>query len=161
MTNKVIHIVRHGKALQDAYEIYDNERPLTVRGILNNIVVAGKVRAVYQKPELIISSFAARALHTAHIFASEMGYSHEKVIVNEKLYFCGDKEIFNIFRNLPQSANSVMIVGHNPDLTSVVNKLSVPIVNMSTSSTVTLTFDTDNWDDILTSKKTYTYITKE
>ena len=161
MKNKVLHIVRHGKALQDAYDIQDNDRPLTVKGILNNITVAKKLIEQYPVPDLIISSYAARALHTAHIFAREMGYPHEKVQVNENLYFRGDNEIYSILENLPDDVNNAMIVGHNPDLTYVVNSFAVRIFNLSTSGAVTITFETDKWSNIFNSKSTHTYITRE
>ena len=83
MNPKVLHIVRHGKALQDAYDIQDFDRPLTVKGIHNSIAVATKLQTLYSAPDLIISSFAARALHTAHIFAQVMSYPHNNVQVNE------------------------------------------------------------------------------
>jgi len=158
---KVLHVVRHGKALQDAYDIQDYDRPLTVRGILNNITVAKKLITLYRAPDLIISSYAARALHTAHIFARAMGYSHEKVQVNESLYFQGDKEIFTLLKNLPDSINEVMIVGHNPDLTYVVHRFVSRIFEMSTSSAATITFETDKWSEIFNSKSTHTFFTRE
>ena len=161
MKSKVLHIVRHGKALQDAYEIQDHDRTLTVKGVLNNITVANKLIALYPAPDLIISSYAARALHTAHIFARVMGYPHEKIQVKESLYFKGDKEVYTILKNLPDSINEVMIVGHNPDLTYVVRLFGMRIDSMSTSGVASLTFETNNWSDIYNSKAKHSYITKE
>jgi len=160
MKTKVLHVVRHGKALQDAYDIQDNDRPLTVKGVLNNIAVAKKLFEQYPTPDLILSSYAARALHTAHIFAREMGYQHENVRVNEDFYFRGDNEILTILQNLNDNFNNVMIVGHNPDFTFVINRFGARI-SLSTSSVVTITFETDKWKEIFNSKSFYTYLTKE
>ena len=160
MKPKVLHIVRHGKALQDAYEILDHDRPLTVRGILNSITVANNLITLYSAPDLIISSYATRALHTAHIFARVMGYPHENVQVKECLYFKGDNEVYTVLKSLPDSINEVMIVGHNPDLTYVVRRFRMQIDNLSTSGAASLTFETSNWSDIYNSKAKHTYITK-
>jgi len=147
MQTKTLHIVRHGKALQEFIQIQDDDRPLLVKGIQNSIAVAKKFVEKYPVPDLIISSYAARALQTAHIFARAMHYPHEKVHANEELYLHGDKEIYNILESLPNEIESVMIVGHNPDLTYVANRFSARIGEISTSGVVTIRFETNRWSE--------------
>ena len=149
---KTLHIVRHGKALQSDGYIKDEDRPLIAKGIANNILVAKKLLARFTVPDLIISSFAARALQTAHIFAREMGYPHENVKVSEKLYFQGDSETYDILAKLPDTVKSVMIVGHNPDLTYVAYRLGAGVNDISTSGVVTICFETDAWSNIENTK---------
>jgi len=119
---KTLHIVRHGKALQSYFSIQDYDRPLIEKGIVNSEAAAKRLHAQYPTPDLIISSHAARALHTAHIFARVMGYPHHRVQVNENLYLDGENEVYSIMKNLPDNVENVMIVGHNPDLTYVAHK---------------------------------------
>jgi len=145
---KTLHIVRHGKALQDYHALQDYDRPLIEKGIINNISIAKKLHEIYATPGLIISSFAARALHTAHIFARMMCYPHERVQVNANLYLEGDDEIFNILESLPDELESVMIVGHNPDVTSVAIAYGCVTVSIPTSGVVTICFKTDRWCEI-------------
>ena len=160
MQEKTLHIVRHGKALQNFLYINDDDRPLTEKGILNNIQVAGKFLAQYPVPELIVSSYATRALHTAHIFARVTGYPHEKVLANEDLYSHGDKETYSILENLPDDLNSVMIVGHNPDLTYVANRFGAQVNEIRTSCIVTITFETNRWSEIDKAKAKYCFLDK-
>jgi len=161
MQGKTLHIVRHGKALQEFVQIQDDDRPLIVKGIHNNIVVAKKFVAKHPVPDLIISSYAARALQTAHIFARVMHYPHEKIKANEELYLHGDKEIYNILENLPDEIESVMIVGHNPDLTDVANRFSARIGEISTSGVVTVRFETSRWSDFHEAKTKCSFIDKK
>ena len=148
MSTKILHIVRHGKALQDCYAVRDDDRPLIEKGILKSISIAKQLRAQYPAPELIISSHATRALHTAHIFARTTGYPHERVQVNEKLYLHGENETYHILKNLPNELDSVMIVGHNPDVTFLANQLAGCFVNpLPTSGVVTICFETDQWSE--------------
>ena len=154
---KTLHIVRHGKALRDP-EIQDDDRPLTVKGILNNISVAKKLLEQYPAPELIISSYATRALHTAHIIARETGYPHEKVQANEELYLYGNKESASILENMPDDINSLMIVGHNPDMTYVANWYAARIDEIPTSSVVTVTFEVNKWSEIDKSNAKSTFL---
>jgi phosphohistidine phosphatase len=157
---KTLHIVRHGKALQDYRHIRDDNRPLTEKGILNNMAIAQQLRAQYPNPGLIISSYAARALHTAHNFAQVMGYPLERVQVNEKLYSDGENEAYRILKNLPDELDSVMIVGHNPDVTFLANRLAAcNIYSLPTSGVVSICFETDRWSEIETSKKECTVLT--
>ena len=145
---KTLHIVRHGKALQDYFSLQDYDRPLIEKGIINNISIAKQLHEQYVTPGLIISSFAARALHTAHIFAKVMNYPHERVQVNEKLYLGGEDEIFSILESLPDELESVMIVGHNPDVTIAANTYGCNTVSIPTSGVVSIRFKADRWTEI-------------
>jgi len=148
MQNKILHIVRHGKALQEYFSIQDFDRPLIEKGILNNISAARQLLAQYPAPELMVASPAARALHTAHIFAQTMGYAHERVQVNEKLYLDGENEIYRILKSLPDELGSVMMVGHNPDVTIVTNAFGCNVDSIPTSGVVTVRFKTDRWSEL-------------
>jgi len=145
---KILHIVRHGKALQDYLSLQDYDRPLIEKGIINNISIARQLHEQYAALDLMITSFAARALHTAHIFAKVMNYPHERVQVNEKLYLDGENEIYRIPESLPDELESVMIVGHNPSVTFAANAYGCNTVSMPTSGVVTICFKTDRWSEI-------------
>jgi len=149
MQTKILHLVRHGKALQDSRFIRDDDRPLTEMGIVNNEAAARKLRDQYAAPDLIISSYATRALHTAHIFARRMGYPHHLVQVNENLYQEEETTIKEIIENLSDEINSVMIVGHNPDLTDLASAYTRQTIDpIPTSGVVTISFETDQWSEI-------------
>jgi len=148
MQTKILHIVRHGKASQDYFHVYDYDRPLVEKGILNNITVAKQLLSQFEKPGLIISSHAARALHTAHIFAQVMRYPHARVQVNERLYMNGENEVFSILKSLPDELESVMLVGHNPDVTFVANAYGCRIESIPTSGVATIRFKTEQWSEI-------------
>ena len=145
--NKILHIVRHGKALQDFHFIQDVDRPLTEKGILNNINVARQLQAQYPAPGLIVSSHAARALHTAFIFARMMNYPQTQVQVNENLYLDGENETYCILETLPDETDSVMIVGHNTELTCLASHLTGSYYQIPTSGVVTICFGTDRWNE--------------
>ena len=159
MQNKILHIVRHGKALQDYRYLHDFDRPLIEKGIVNNEAAARQLHAQYATPDLIISSHAARALHTAHIFARVMSYPHSRVQVNESLYAEGENAACNILKSLPDEVESVMIVGHNPDVTFLANTYAGKMIShISTSGVVTICFETDKWRQIGKVKTQYSII---
>jgi phosphohistidine phosphatase len=143
---KTLHIVRHGKALQDYHSIRDYDRPLIEKGIVNSENAAKQLYAQYPAPDLIISSHAVRALHTAHIFFFLLGYPHNRVQVNEKLYMEGEKKILDVIKNLPHEIRSVMIVGHNPDLSYLAYTCAGgQYTDIPTSGVVTVRYETKSW----------------
>ena len=149
MKPKTLHIVRHGKALQDYWHIHDYDRPLIEKGIINNVAMAKQFLAKYPVPELIISSHSARTLHTAHIFAQVMGYPHARVQVNERLYLCEESEASGIITCLSDEIESVMIVGHNPGLTYLAYTYTQQSIDsIPTSGVVTIRFETNRWSEI-------------
>ena len=66
---KKLYIVRHGKSTWDYESTSDIDRPLKERGIKDAYSMSERLLDKIQIPELIISSNAIRALHTATIFA--------------------------------------------------------------------------------------------
>jgi len=159
MQTKILHIVRHGKALQDYSYLRDFDRPLIEKGIVNAEAAARQLHAQYATPDLIMSSHAARALHTAHIFARVMGYPHDRVQVNESLYMEGENAIHDVIKSLPDEIESAMIVGHNPDVTFLANTYAGGMIShISTSGVVTIRFETDKWRQIGKVKAQYSAI---
>ena len=149
MQKKILHIVRHGKALQEYYDIGDYDRPLIEKGIVKSEAAANQLLEKHDAPDLIISSHAARALHTAHIFARVMNYPHAKVQVNENLYLEGEDVMLGILKNLPDEVESVMMVGHNPDMTYLASICAKKhVAALPTSGVATIVFGTDKWSKI-------------
>jgi len=69
-------------------------------------------------PDLLLSSPANRALHTATIFAREMQIPLSKLKVNETLYFSSENEILSLVKDTRPEVSSLMIFGHNPTFTN-------------------------------------------
>lgn len=149
MAQKFIHIVRHGKALQEYKVIADIDRPLVEAGIYNSIVMANRFKTNYVLPELIISSPAARALHTAHIFARILKYPSKDVQVADALYMHGKNAALDILYGLSNNIHSVMLVAHNPDFTDLANEFIRPMIDsIPTSGIVTVCCETGKWEQI-------------
>lgn len=113
MTRTII-LVRHGKACSlDAFE-KDIDRVLTQRGVNDGYKVAGKILESGYKIDLILSSPAARASHSALIFARSMNLNAEKVRIIDSLYHGSDSKILDILNDLPEEVETVAVFSHNP-----------------------------------------------
>lgn len=113
------YFVRHGLAeeLQDS----DFNRELTERGRLRMGAAARVMKRLNIRPTKIFSSPRLRSLQTAEIIAGELGMA---VVVADAVNFGFDlPDIQQLTRGLG-SDDDVMFVGHNPDMSLVVHKLT-------------------------------------
>ena len=146
---KFLHIVRHAKSSWDYENISDIDRPLKLKGIKNAYEMARRIKINNTLPELIITSPANRAFHTAAIFTRVFELMFKNLIINENLYAAEEENIIDIIRSTDNSVSSLMICGHNPELTGFVNfYVKNTILNIPTSGIVTLIFDMDSWKEI-------------
>ena len=146
---KTLVIVRHGKSTWEYEGVSDYDRPLKETGIFNSQSIAQKIKEKGINPDLIVSSPANRALHTALIFARELLYPLDKVVINSILYGESEKEILGLIKNTDNQFNNLFIFGHNPVFTDLPNLfLKQQIDNLPTSGVAILQFETTSWKDI-------------
>ncbi len=146
---KTLHIVRHAKSSWDLPGISDFDRPLLEKGILNSYTMAQRLHDKYGKADLIVTSPANRALHTAIIFARVLKLYLDKIQIEESLYECETSSVIDIIEGVSSEVNNLIIVGHNPTFTNFAN-LYLPdyVDNIPTSGIVNLRFDTRKWNII-------------
>ena len=83
---KKIFIVRHGKSDWSTPDISDIDRPLKPRGIRDAYKMAKLLKQKKEQIELIISSPATRAIHTAIIFSRILQIPEKNILIEYKLY---------------------------------------------------------------------------
>ncbi|MFP4019170.1 MAG: SixA phosphatase family protein [Bacteroidales bacterium] len=146
-TKKLI-ITRHGKTSQK-YDVDDIDRPLKVRGINDSCLMAERLYIRDIHPDLLISSHANRAMHTAMIFARKLNYPLEKIKIENVIYEGSAKEILEFVKSLDDSLNTIMIFGHNPMCMDMANYfMKEEIEKLPTAGTVSLNFKTNSWKEI-------------
>jgi phosphohistidine phosphatase len=149
MNYKTLFILRHAKSSWDEPNKDDIDRALTIRGISDAQAVANRLKNQLQEIDLIITSHANRAIHTATIFAGVINYPFEQIRISSNLYESNEAKIKSLVRTLPDNVSKVMIVGHNPTFTSFANRyLQEQIDNVPTSGLVGIVFKIDKWNDI-------------
>jgi phosphohistidine phosphatase len=146
---KVLHVVRHAKSSWDYDGTADIDRTLKNKGIKSAYAISRKLKLTNHVPEKIFSSPAIRALHTSVIFARVLEFPVSGIAINNILYESSASKIMELIRNLEDDCTSVMIFGHNPDFTDLVNRFVKPLIdNIPTSGVVTLKFNSPTWKGI-------------
>lgn len=155
---KTIYLIRHAKSSWDFPLLSDEERPLIEKGIKRTKKLGDYLKSKNIAPEIIFSSHANRAFNTAQIIAKKLNIPEANIKIDRKIYNSGIDEIFLIIFGLPEQFNSVMLFGHNPVFTNLVNYFSdEKIDNLPTSGFACIEIDTKNWNEILNTEVTNSY----
>jgi phosphohistidine phosphatase len=143
---KILYLVRHAKSSWKDASLADIERPLNKRGFRNAPLMAEWLVAQPEPPEFIVSSPANRALTTARAMAEALGQGPERIQVEQDLYFAGTHGMLRTLERVDDAFQRVMMVGHNPVMTRLLNQLSgADVWNMPTCAIAVIAFDMDSW----------------
>ena len=146
---KNLFLTRHAKSSWSNPGLADIDRPLNERGKKAAPFMGKLIVDKGEKPELLISSPANRALSTAKAFGEVMGLVENDIIVNRAIYSAGAQQLLELVQNQDDLHKSIMLFGHNPTFTSFVNMLTGSnIMNVVTCGVVRIDFEYSSWIDI-------------
>jgi phosphohistidine phosphatase len=113
----IVYFLRHASAGQSiANANKDEKRPLDAEGIQQCTFIGRMLAAMDIHVDAIISSPLKRALQTASLVGTEMGYEG-KFFLDEGLRPEADYPAFMEILHKNSHLESIMVVGHNPSLT--------------------------------------------
>ena len=145
---KELIILRHAKSNRH-YRVEDINRPLSEEGIERIKKVSNNKDIFFLDVDVIISSPANRALHTAMIMMNELDLPLEKLIIDRNLYTFLGSNVIDFVYALRNHWNKVVIVGHNPAFIELINHFSDKgIDHLRTSGLAKISFNKDQWSDI-------------
>ena len=147
---KHLAIVRHAKSSWSNPHQPDIDRPLNERGLRNAPDMGARIHRRWQKPERILSSHARRALHTAQLIADACGYPRADIEIIDEIYEASPTSLLAVLRTQTARISKLMIVGHNPGLTELGNRLcpAAGIDNIPTCGVLYIDFAVQGWDAI-------------
>lgn len=145
---KRLILVRHGKSSRE-YDLPDKKRPLKKRGYKDGKLVAKSFREFFTPPAKFWSSPAVRAHETAKMFREALEIADEDFEVIPRLYTFDPKELLEVIKSCPDQVEQLAVFGHNPAMTSVVNRLgSKSVDNLPTTGLCVIDFDVEHWNEI-------------
>ncbi len=144
--SKTLYLVRHAKSSWSDPSLSDRDRPLNKRGRRTAPDMGSRLALKGHQPDLIISSPAKRALMTAGIIAKELDYDKSEILTDESMYFSGDRGMLKMLEGVDDRYQRVMIVGHNPAMTSLMNSLvETSVYNMPTCAIAVIGYNMASW----------------
>ena len=143
---KILYLVRHAKSSWKDPSLADRDRPLNKRGKRNSPDMGQRMAAQGHKPDLILSSPAKRARTTARNIARELGIEEAEIVIDDNLYFTGARGMIGELERVDDQHRKVMLVGHNPAMTDLMNRLcDAQVYNMPTCAIAIIGFDMESW----------------
>jgi phosphohistidine phosphatase len=143
---KNLLLIRHAKSSWDDVALSDRERPLNKRGKHDAPVMGQLLKEKNLMPDVIVSSPAKRALKTAKLIAEAVGYPKKQIDIRDAIYEHGLDALLELIAGLNDDGQRVFLVGHNPEITTLANRLSgADIENVPTCGIVSITFPQDHW----------------
>lgn len=146
---KRLYLVRHAKSSWEHEGISDFDRPLKGRGIRDAHTSSQWLLKQGEQPQLMVSSPATRAVHTALIFAKNLNYAYANIVLEEGIYSGDEQDLLDLVRTFDDRFDSVYLFGHNPTLTALVNLCIEHIIDkVPTTGVACLQFKTEHWSEL-------------
>jgi len=141
---KTLLLLRHGKSSWDDPNLEDFERPLNERGV-GDAKLSGKyARKQKVKPDLVLSSPATRAKHTAELFVAAAGLKKSPVY-DERVYEASARRLLQMLSDLDDANQTVLLIGHNPGFEDLCERLTGAARKIPTASLTCISLNIDKW----------------
>ncbi len=145
---KTLLILRHAKSDWSTGRP-DHDRPLNQRGKRTAPRIGQLLREEELVPDFIVSSTALRARKTAKKVAEACGY-RGSIEVTGALYLSGAAAYVDVLRDLGCEHACLLVVGHNPAVTSLLDALTGSHETMPTAALAHVTLPIDDWSQLAT-----------
>lgn len=138
-----LYLLRHGKSDWEG-NARDEDRELTARGRRSAKAVGSFLTRVGSVPDMAVTSPAVRARTTLEL-AVEAGRWPSPIRVAGELYRRGPEAVLTLVRAEDPSTESLLLVGHEPTWSTVVETLTGATVRFPTAALARV--ELERWTD--------------
>lgn len=144
---KTLLIMRHAKSSWENSDYSDFEQPLNEFGLkaapfMGNIIYKNGLQ-----PDLIISSPAKRAKQTA-VLIKAVAEIKANIEYREELYGARASAFLDVTSDIKETHESVLIIGHNPELERFIHLLTSEQQSMPTASFAIIKLNIEKWSEM-------------
>ena len=117
-------LLRHAKSSWDDPALSDHARPLNARGRRAAAAIATAMRELGLSPDIVLVSSARRTLQTLEALTP----FEDAALVEpmDALYLAPWRNILAAIQEVPETARSLLVIGHNPGLHDLALSLAGP-----------------------------------
>lgn len=141
---KTLLVMRHAKSSWGDPGLADFDRPLNERGLEAAPLMGRYMRGHGLRPDLILCSTAARARQTAALVAGAAGFDAE-LRHDERIYEATSARLVEVVSQADESADALLVVGHNPGLEELIERLTGESRRMPTAALARVQLDVERW----------------
>ncbi|MDP6443265.1 MAG: histidine phosphatase family protein [Pirellulaceae bacterium] len=143
---KTLLILRHAKSSWANADQSDHDRPLNQRGKRDAPRIGALIADRELTPDRVVCSTAVRAMTTAQLIAQSTPLACE-VELDESLYLAPPSAYLEVMLQTADDVDCLMVVGHNPGIEELVEKLTGEDETMPTGALAVVHLAIDNWTD--------------
>lgn len=143
---KTLLLLRHAKSSWKHPDLADHHRPLNKRGKRTAPLIGALLQDEDLIPDLILCSSAVRAHTTALIVARACTYKGE-IEKTRKLYLAEPEAYVDLLRQVAEKHRGVLVVGHNPGLEELIERLTGEALRMPTAALACVELSLERWSD--------------
>lgn len=135
MKNKLLYLIRHAKAEEYSFAKRDHDRNIVDTGRMRSLQIADNLAGIFNLTQntLVISSTANRAIQTAELFCNKLHYPIPYIQQEKSIYEAHYLDILRVINQVPNTADTLLIFGHNPGLSDLTNYLTDSPIDLKTS----------------------------
>ena len=141
---KTLYLLRHAKSSWKEQGLEDFDRPLNGRGQEAAPLVGRFIRKRKLKVDLLISSPAERARQTAALVGETAQFKAEQLF-DERIYEADAPRLLEVVSQAVESAEALMLVGHNPGMEELLTLLTGELRSMPTATLACIVLDVEKW----------------
>lgn len=119
----VLYLLRHAKSTWENAGLSDHDRPLNERGLHAAPMIGKWLRENAPSLDQALVSSARRAQETWELVAAELK-SRPAVTIDRSFYLAGQHQLLAALRMVEPSAETCLMIAHNPDLQQLALSLS-------------------------------------
>ena len=149
---KTLILIRHAKSSWNSPGTGDFERVLNARGLsdapLMGERLAQRLANTQQRLDILLSSSAQRAVQTAGLLATALDFAETAIDWHRELYLASPRTMLGMIQSLPDTANTVALVAHNPGITELAEHLTGRLFgDVPTCSVISMALCIEHWRD--------------
>lgn len=137
---KTLTLMRHAKSSWDDPGLADHDRPLNGRGTKAAATMASRLKAEGYVPDLVVVSTSRRTRETVEPIQKAYGGALA-LRFESKLYEASPAAYAEIIRATEASVEHLMLIGHNPTLEILAERLGAQAYRMPTAAYIRFLFD--------------------
>ena len=138
-------VMRHAKSDWNTDALTDHERPLNKRGRRDAPRIGSHIAELAWTPDHVLCSDATRTRQTWELMASAFDVQPPALEFRPELYAAGPRAALTALAEVPDSAGTAMLIGHNPGWEELVSRLSGQWCRMTTANAAMLEIDAETW----------------
>ena len=144
---KTLYLLRHAKSSWKDGGLQDFDRPLNGRGRESAPLVGQVIRKRKLKIDLVFCSPAERARQTAALVKASAGLSAD-MLYDERIYEADSAALLEVVTQAAESADALLLVGHNPGMEELLTLLTGEERRMPTAALACVALDLEKWGKV-------------